>query len=332
MIRTFQRVLHAGMDGAMCALMNFSQWRLRHHAVTRERLEEYLRECESRDARSHYATPEENRSLPTPDWRFEGNALSWHSPLRDEHPENHTARAIYFKSDIPGNRPTLVLLHALMSASDFGYRRIARRFTARGWNVLFPHLPYHYSRTPRGHANGSLTITSDLVRNAETLRQAVIEVRQLLDWARVNGSPRTALLGTSYGGWVASLVLGLESVDFAVLLQPVADVPHATFGSPASTVMSGLLKKNGIHPNDLSRHAHLSSPLHLAPLTPPERLTVIAGTHDRLSTPESLRSLCARWGGARYLEVEQGHFGYRAMRRGLGEAELFLDNAAVTTR
>jgi len=324
MIRTFDHALHAGMDTAMCALMNFSQWRLRGHAVTRERLECYLTKCEAIEATKYYATEEENGTLMTPDWQFNETSLTWNSPLRDEYPENHKAKALYFKSDIPGSRPTLVLLHALMSASDFGYRRIASRFAARGWNVLFPHLPYHYSRTPRGYANGALTITSDLVRNAEALRQSVIELRQLLGWARANGSSRTALMGTSYGGWVASLALGLEPVDFAVLLQPVADVPHATFGSPASTMMSGLLRKNCIAPHDLSRHAHLSSPAKRQPLTPAGRITVIGGTHDRLSPPESRRSLCESWGGARYLEVNQGHFGYRAMRCALAECDRYL--------
>jgi len=324
MIRTFDRAVHAGMDTAMCALMNLSQWRLRDHAVTRERLERYLAECERLEAAQYYATPDENRTLPAAEWRLEGGSLIWNSPIWDEYPENHQAKALYFKSDIPGDRPTLLLLHALMSASDFGYRRIAARFTANGWNVLFPHLPYHYSRTPRGYANGALTITSDLVRNAEALRQSVIELRQLLAWARNNGSPRTALMGTSYGGWVASLALGLERVDFAVLLQPVADVNHATFGSPASSMMSGLLKENGISSKDLSRHAHLSSPATRRPLTPPDRITVIGGTLDRLSPPESLRSLCESWGGARYLEVEQGHFGYRAMSCALTEAERYL--------
>lgn len=324
MIRLLNRAAHAGMDAAMCALMNVSQWRLRRHAVTRGRLEKYLADCETLDAGHYYATPEENRSLTRPEWRREGSHLSWQSPLSTDYPENNTARAVLFETASPGTSPTMILLHALMSASDLGYRRIAARFTARGWNVLFPHLPYHYSRRPRGYANGALTITSDLVRNAETLRQSVIELRQLLCWSRANGSSRTALLGTSYGGWVASLTMGFEPVDFAILLQPVADVPHATFGSPASTMMSGLLRRNGIHPADLSRHAHLSTPAMRPPLTPPDRITVIGGTHDRLSPPGSLRSLCEAWGGARYLEVTQGHFGYGAMRCALAESERYL--------
>lgn len=325
MIRSLDRILHAGMDAAMGSLMNVSQWRLRRHAITRQRLEEYLVQCESMAAEQYYATPDENRSLPRPEWALEGGILEWHSPLEtSEFPENLMARSLFFESDIQGPRPTLILLHALMSASDFGYRRIASRFNAKGWNVLFPHLPFHYSRTPRGYANGALTITSDLIRNAETLRQSVIELRQLVRWARDKGAPRTAMLGTSYGGWVASLAMGLEPVDFAVLLQPVADVPHATFQSPASVVMSGLLRADGITPEMLSRHAHLSNPATRPPLAPPERITVIGGTRDRLSPPEALRSLCERWGGACYREVDQGHFGYRAMDLALLETERYL--------
>ena len=318
------RALHGVMDALMCAMMNGAQWRLRAHAVTRDRLESYLSQCDGLDHRSYYGLPEEKRTTPATVWKREGNHLSWSSPVPGEHPESNTARARLFEAEPTGKAPTLILVHALMSANDFGYRRIAARFNRQGWNVLFPHLPYHYSRKPVGYANGSLTITSDLVRNAETLRQSVIELRQLIRWARRRGSERVALLATSYGAWVAAITLSLEETDFSILLQPVADVGHATFGSPASRMMASLLRKNGIGREAIARHAHLSSPHHLRPLTPPDRLIVIGGRHDRLSPPESLRALCNSWGGARYLEVNQGHFGYGVMRCALAEANRYL--------
>ena len=324
---------HAGMDAIMCAMMNIIQWRLRHHAVTHERLEEYLLECHEYDHRSYYATPDENRTLTLPDWKKDGPRLSWKTPRPGKHPQNNTACAHLFETanpKTPHGAPTIILLHALMSANDYGYRKIASRFNKQGWNVLFPHLPYHYSRTPRGYANGALTITADLIRNAETLRQSVIELRQLMTWSRQQGSRRIGLLATSYGAWVASLTLSLEKTDFTVLMQPVADVKHATFGSPASRMMACYLKKNGIHPEALDRHAHLSSPAQLIPLTTPDRITIIGGTYDRLSSPASLRSLCDSWGGARYRQVDQGHFGYDAMRSALQESEQFMNHPVVS--
>ena len=325
MISLINRATHAGMDAVMCAMMNTAQWRLRHHAVTSERLNGYLEQCETLDHRSYYGLPEELRKRPATVWSRDRHHLSWTSPLQGEHHENNTARAHLHETENPDKAPTLILLHALMSANDSGYRKIAAHFNKKGWNVLFPHLPYHYSRTPKGHANGSLAVTSDLVRNAETLRQSVVELRQLIRWARRRGSRRIALLATSYGAWVSALTLPLEETDFSILLQPVADVGHATFGSPASRMMASLLKKNGVTSSALDRHAHLSSPGRLTPMTPPGRITVIGGKYDRLSPPASLRGLCSSWGGARYREADQGHFGYGAMRCALEEADFFLE-------
>jgi len=316
------RTIHAGMDAIMCSMMNLSQWNLRHHAVTKERLEQYLEDCSRLDHASFYATPDGNRSLTQPDWRRDGNFLSWNTPLHGPHPENNIAKARIYDSGPPSN-PTLILVHALMSANDHGYRKIAARFNARGWNVLFPHLPFHYSRTPRRYANGALAITSDLVRNAETLRQSVIELRQLANWSRRRGSQRIAFLGTSYGAWASALTLGLEEIDFAILLQPVADVRHATFHSPASRMMSDLLLKNSINPSSIDRHAHLSAPAKVRPKTVGKRIVIVGGSYDRLSPVSSLKALSSSW-GALYREVPQGHFGYRAMRAALVEANSML--------
>ena len=320
------------MDSIMCAMMNAIQWHLRRGAVTREQLERYLDDCSKLDRSSYYALPCESGESTDSKWHRQSNQLTWKSPRQGPHPENNTAQAVIYETDKIRDAPSLILLHSLMSASAIGYRRIAERFNARGWRVIFPHLPYHYSRRPRGHANGSLTITSNLIGNAESLRQSVVELRQLIGWSRRNGSERVAILGTSYGAWVGAITLSLEQTDFSILLQPVTDVGHATFASPASTVMASLLRKNGILREHLDRHAHLSSPLHARPLTAPDRITIIAGTYDRLSPPDTLKTLCKNWGGARYREVAQGHFGYLAMGAALEESELFLDKMSPSDR
>src|SRR5262249_9587066 len=124
--------------------------------------------------------------------------------------------------------PTVILLHALMSANDFGYMRTAKWFNAHGWNAVFPHLPFHYSRTPRGFFNGQFAVTPDLVRNAETLRQSVIELRQLMAHLRTQGCREFGIIGTSWGGWTAALLSFVEAdFRFVSLIQPIANVEHA---------------------------------------------------------------------------------------------------------
>ncbi len=104
-----------------------------------------------------------------------------------------------------------------------------------GWNACFVHLPYHFSRVPAGYWNGELAITPDLIRNAEGLRQSVIELRQLIDALRANGCREFGVLATSYGGWIGSLLTLVESdFRFVALMSPIVNVEHAIWQSPAA--------------------------------------------------------------------------------------------------
>lgn len=306
------KLSHQSMDMVLYAMMNWIHWKLRHDTTTEESLNAYLDRCSSLD-RSYYFSIE-----PMKNFVQDADKISWESPSQGIHSENNIAQTLFFPAFIDHRAaPTLIILHALMSTSDQGYRRTAVQMNQQGWNVLIPHLPFHHSRSPAATINGSLAITADLIRNGETLRQAVKEIRQLIGWSRAQGSERIALFGTSYGGWIASLLMSLDPVDFAILLQPIIDINHSTFESPLSRTMAFLLKKQGITSDHIQRHAHLTSPTNGFPLCSPERLMVIGGTYDKISPPDKLRHCCQLWNNCIYHEVEQGHFGYRSMKLAL---------------
>ena len=113
------RASHFIMDALMCTMMNAAQWRLRHHAVSRERLEEYLVSCANLDLQTYYTLPPAEKTQ----WRRKGNRISWNSPIAGIYPENNKASAdLYDTLDRGSSKgaPTVILLHALMSANDFG--------------------------------------------------------------------------------------------------------------------------------------------------------------------------------------------------------------------
>ncbi len=68
--------------------------------------------------------------------------------------------------------PTMLLAHGLMSVSDIGYKMWARRLNARGWNAIFVHLPFHYSRRLPGHFHGEYSVGGELLRCALGVRQS----------------------------------------------------------------------------------------------------------------------------------------------------------------
>jgi pimeloyl-ACP methyl ester carboxylesterase len=202
-----------------------------------------------------------------------------------------------------------------MSASRIGYSRCAARFNELGWNACFLHLPYHYSRVPRGYWNGELAISADLIRNAEALRQGVTELRQLMAALQARGCNEFGILATSYGGWMGALLATVErDFRFVALMSPIVNIEHAIWESPAGLFIRRELRRANIEPALIARHFHLSSPLHNQPLCDPARVLFVAGEFDSIAPAAHIETIHEKWRGSELLRVPQGHFGYRMMR------------------
>jgi len=315
MKRLVNRPLAWLVDGTMCNMMHAIQWRRRADACSLEALEKYLDEYGSQSREQFFRMPPAGRPSLKNNW------IEWDSPRPTGHPENDLARVRFFPARHQ-NAPTVFLLHALMSASDIGYRRLAAWFNSIGWSVAFPHLPYHYSRTPRSTWNGELAITADLVRNAEGVRQGVIELRQLMALLRTRGTREFGIVGTSYGGWTGALLSFLEAdFRFIALVQPIVNMDKAVWESPGSAVMRRELRRRGHARGNTARCDHLVSPLHGIPLCDPATILLTAGLHDRISPIEDLTHLQSRWPSSTLLKIPQGHFGYAALRETIKQAE-----------
>jgi hypothetical protein len=303
-----RRFLAALTDHAMCAMMD---WRQRRHRLApgfRDEWLGYVAEHQGAARPDHFAAP----ALDTAEVN---GALVWNSPVSSGHAENHRCRALLFPCAAGWSAPTVLMLHALMSASDRGYRGWARQFNARGWNAAFIHLPYHYTRTPRGHWNGELAITADAIRTCEGLRAGAAECRQLMAWLRARGCREFGLWACSYGGWIGGLLASVESdFRFAALIEPIVDVHHAIWKSPAGRSVRRGLKKAGVSETDLASHFPLMAPNHSAPAFSNERVIFAAGAYDHIARLAEIRALSEKWSGSELLVEPQGHFGYRLMR------------------
>jgi 1-acyl-sn-glycerol-3-phosphate acyltransferase len=322
---TLQWASAKGVDSLLCASINFLHRRHRLNGHSREEMERYVITCERLSLQKYYAVSKaiagngELEPKLTLDSKRNSHmtTLSWRSPIETAFTANNVACADFFLSNAQNweEAPTVFLLHALMSASPTGYYRCAKSFNELGWNACFVHLPYHFSRVPPGYWNGELAITPDLIRNAEGLRQGVIELRQLMESLRAQGCRVFGVLATSYGGWIGALLTLVESdFRFVGLMSPIVNVDHAIWQSPAARRVRRELLQANIERALVARHFHLSSPLHGQPLCDPARILFVAGEFDSIAPPEEIEAIQQAWRGSELLRVRQGHFGYRMMR------------------
>ncbi len=270
----------------------------------------YAAHWATRPASEYYALPQKPE---LPAWPNEG-PWRFRSPIPSEFDENNTAAFDLFPSKKGWSAPTMIIAHGLMSVSDIGYRMWAHRLNACGWNAVFMHLPYHYSRRLKHHLTGEFAVSAHPIRTAEGIRQAVVETRLLLQTLRQLGGKLFGAWGTSYGGWIMAQTACVDPLlQRLILVEPILNVDTAIWESPASVTVRSHMRKYGIRREDLLPHLRLCCPSHQRPLTDGNNILLLAGEYDRIAPPEQIAQLRKLWPGSHYHCFKQGHVGYTLM-------------------
>jgi pimeloyl-ACP methyl ester carboxylesterase len=314
-IRPFKDLMAMGIDGVSFGMINAIQWRGRAGTHTLDELEAYFSRWPARAPEDLFAVP---RTARLPDLGEGNGTRRFASPIPSDCEENNHTHMDIWLGPKGWASPMMFLLHGHMSVSDVGYRMWAQKLNRLGWSAAFFHLPYHYGRRPRGVLSGELALSSNIIRVCEGIRQAVIELRLVIRALEWRGVPHIGLWGTSYGGWVAGLLCVLErDIRTAWLLEPVADVEHVLFESPATLAIRWSLIRRGITREAVRRYFRAVCPSYHLPAVAPERILLLAGTFDRVAPPLCIRRLHQRWKGSHYAEFRQGHVGYQLMPESL---------------
>jgi hypothetical protein len=193
--------------------------------------------------------------------------------------------------------------------TDFVGLHSARLHKDLGYNVALPVLPLHGPRKAT-RISGEPFLSFDLMNTVHGLSQAVWDVRRLVSWIREQGDGSISLYGVSLGGYVVSLLAGIEDgIDAVVAGIPVVDLPslfhahsplhiraraieHRILGGPAEDVFA------------------VVSPLRFAAKVAKERRYLYAGAGDRLALPDQARTLWRHWDEPTVCWYAGNHVGY----------------------
>ncbi len=83
---------------------------------------------------------------------------------------------------------------------------LARFLARRGLAVVEIAMPYHLERSRPGSTHADYMLSPNLGRTLQSVRQAVVDGRQLIRILRRAGYKNVSVLGVSLGSWVAGLV------------------------------------------------------------------------------------------------------------------------------
>jgi pimeloyl-ACP methyl ester carboxylesterase len=225
------------------------------------------------------------------------------APRYTRYVENHAAAARLFVSGRA--RPIAILVHGYMAGQFAIEQRVwpVELLNRLGFDVALFVLPFHGVRSVASRNVPPFPGSDPRISN-EGFRQAIADLRDFVQWLRDRGHRQIGVAGMSLGGYTAALAATVEpDLAFCIPIIPLASL--ADWARDQGRL--------GQHPEQtLAQHGALEavhevvSPLHRAPLIPPQRMLVIAAKADRI-TPISHAMRLARHFSARLQTMPGGH-------------------------
>jgi dienelactone hydrolase len=303
-------------------------------------------------ARAHPAPPaldkcellrRELPGLPAADLlRFESGFVPRDREVREPYlalAANRTAQALLWRHR-GERRPALVLIHGygmgrpLLDARAF---EVPWLFQTLGLDVVLVTLPLHGARATGRRSGAGFLDGHPLVTNA-AFEQAIWDLRRIAGWLRSEGAPAIGVYGMSLGGYTAALFASLErGLACAVPYVPAVSLPEV-LGASRSPEQQRAREALGLDDALLSEAWASHEPLRHRPLVAPEGRLILAGTSDRICTPDQAQALWEHWErpAIHWFEGSHlAHFGRSRMRERLAvhlRETLFAPGEPLLTR
>jgi cephalosporin-C deacetylase-like acetyl esterase len=154
-------------------------------------------------------------------------ARRWLRYSLDFRPAFHTtclgsgnARGEYFRPRSGDRAPLVILLHGMGDRSAIPCKLLARRLVKKGIACFILYLSVHSSRMSEPMKKRFPRLTPE--EWFESYQTSIIEVRQVIDWARTRqelDADKIGIIGISYGGFVSAIAMGVdERIDAGVFI------------------------------------------------------------------------------------------------------------------
>ena len=204
--------------------------------------------------------------------RFDGHRLSFDSPLPAAEPEVQRASARLFESPRANGRAIVVIPQ--WNADEDSMVQACRILNGFGLSALRMTLPHHEERRPSGMLRADAMVSPVLGLTLQSVRRAVIEVRQAVGWLLDQGYRHVGIFGTSLGSCIGFLALSHEDRVVAAAFNHVA-------GDFADVVWSGLATAHVRA--SLEEHVDIETLRRCwAPISPARFATRLAGRRPKI--------------------------------------------------
>jgi dienelactone hydrolase len=236
-------------------------------------------------------------------------------PSRIESPDtnNNLVRGYYYQPKVEGPVPAVIVLHGWGAiVSKHLIQSCCKSFAEQGTAAFMLELPYHLERRAKGKLGGAEFMTADPQQLVEFGRQAVIDLRCVLDWLEVRPEvdpQRLGIVGLSLGAITANLAMGVDDrLKTGVFILGGGDLTGIIWRDPLARPWKTKLQRAGITEARLREALRPVEPLTFADPNRTRRVLMINGYYDLLIPEASTLALRQALGNPPIFWMNSGHF------------------------
>jgi dienelactone hydrolase len=155
--------------------------------------------------------------------------------------ENKSVLGEYFQPRNVSHAPLAIVIHGWGDRSAIPCRLLARTLVKKGIAAFILYLVFHTSRMPETMKSHMPYLTTE--DWFEGYRASIIEVRQIIDWARSRpelNKEQIAVLGISLGGFVSEIAMGVDKrIKAGVFMVSGGNSEKITWNTQDEAIVKG---------------------------------------------------------------------------------------------
>lgn len=164
---------------------------------------------------------------------LKNDLLMFDSPISSFHAENNKVHGQYFKSKTRTKAAVIILGH--WNSDRKAYNKLARLYRLAGISAVRLSLPYHDERRSSEMPIAKPMLSANLNQTIESMQQATIETKIIVDWLEKKGYTKIGIVGASLGSSVALLAAAHDKrIKAAVLYLSAAATAELIWRSSAT--------------------------------------------------------------------------------------------------
>lgn len=239
-----------------------------------------------------------------------GDRLKFPSDIQTDVSENNMVWARVTESG--GLDQALIVFHHWNAQRH--QRHLANYFSKRGIAVIEMAMPYHFKRRRPGSVYADYMLSANIGRTIQSVRQAVLDGRQLIAWLKNEGYGEISVLGMSLGSWVAGLVAAHdENVSKASLFLTAGSLADMVWTGRATAAIRQSLEPGMSVPDLRKAWSPINQENYAGKLARPGLdLQLVLAKRDTVVVPELshrfVESLQASGAQPDLLELNCGHY------------------------